>query len=57
MEKFIAILDRRDSDGTRQRFVFPKSEKGFDIANADVAGVIYVKAGVEVPEEITITLK
>ena len=54
MEKLIAKLDKEGFDGTRQRYVFPAKEKGYDTANADIAGVIYVKVGVEVPEKITI---
>jgi len=55
--EFIAKLDKKGFDGKRQRYTFPKMDRGFDTANADIAGVIYVKVGVEVPEEITIELK
>ena len=50
----IAKLDKNNSDGTRRRYVLPKQDKGFDTANADIAGVIYVKREVETPDEITI---
>lgn len=63
MKKLIATLDKKSSDATRKRYIFPKVSKPdkpgkpYERANSPITGVIWIAKGEEVPDEITIEIE